>query len=131
MRPGAILRLHVAVIHNPKIKWFAVLRSNRTSDAILVALINTNINYSVNRDDEIQTYHLPLMKGEYPDLTHDCYLDCARPYELSLAQTAHDAATGDNVMKGALKPEHLALAVEMIKSSPLVEKKVLRKFGLA
>jgi len=130
LKPGTILRLFLNIVNPPKIKWFVVLSEISTSDSLLMTIINTEVNRKVNPTEELETLHLPLRKAEYPTLDHDCNLDCARAYELPLTQTAFDAVSGKETVKGTLSNHHLELAIKMLKSSPIIEKKLLKKYGL-
>jgi len=128
MNPGTILRLYSEGIG--KIKWFVILENSPDCKFTLIAYINSHINPNVNRSERRVTLHLPLRKAEYPTLNRDSHLDCSTVYEVDLQIIARQVLDDPDGMKGRLSSISYDLAINMVKKSSHVERKLLKKYGL-
>lgn len=107
-------------------KYFIVLGKTLSDSLIGFVVINTHINSGIPQ--ELQDLHYPITAIKYPFLKKTRFVCCAELKEIT-SDSFVNRYEGDGRC-GTLSEDDLELIIGVLKESPLVTNKVLRKFGL-
>lgn len=105
-------------------KYFIVLGKTADGKLIGFVLINTNINSNLSA--VLKDLHYPLHPDKYPFLEKTRYVYCGQLKQICLT----DFSERQFHIFGSIEEEDILLIIDALSSSPIEEKKNLKKFGL-
>lgn len=111
---------------NGRNKYFIVLGVTDDGDVIGVVLINSHVND--NLPSTIKDLHYPISPHTYSFLSNNSFVDCSRIKELKMDKFT--SKFNIDSKKGEITEEDMGLIKDAVRSSSLVTKKELRKYGL-
>lgn len=105
-------------------KYFIVLGKTTDGKIIGFVVINTNINKTLS--PILAQLHYPLLPNKYPFLEKRRYVYCGEFKQISLSDFSNRRCE----IFGTIEEEDLLLITKALISSPIEDKKRLKRFGL-
>ena len=104
-------------------KFFIVLGFDNEGNVIGGLVINSKINY--NLPSSVTDYQLPIKVEQCPFLKYNSLVNCSKII------VANKAKFTKNTFRGEISdPEFIDLLINIVKESPTVNTKLLKRFGL-
>ncbi len=129
IRVGAVVRLPVAETNPPKIKRVIVVGINETH--VGVVFINTDINTSVIRTQELLNHQIPIPASRNGCVDHDSYADCSFVFPKTIEEISNLLRDGlDGHDMGELNPEDMRLVITTVLKSRLISTHTKRAMGI-
>lgn len=127
---GSIIKSFVKNTYPPKEKYFVILGILDDKTLLGVIFINTNINFNILNTVELKLLQYPVNEKQYDFLAHNSFIDCSQIYEQSYTEIIEKLIEKPQNIVGELNDEDLERVIELVKSSPKIAPKMLKKYGL-
>lgn len=131
LKPGAVIKLFTKETKpKPKFKRFVVIGKDANDNLIGVVFINSNINFNVINNPELERLQHKIEKSDNTFIEWESSVDCSKivliPYNTVKTELLKDLS---NVL-GNVKTDDLQKIVTLVKSSSNVSQKELKTIGL-
>lgn len=127
---GSVIKCFTTHTNPPKEKRFVILGVNDAGDFIGSVFINTNVNFKVMNSQELRDLQHPVKNQANDYLDHDSYIDCSALFEFSRQIVFELLMREPERALGTVTPDDLKTLLKLVKTSPTIEPKVLKKFNL-
>ena len=108
-------------------KYIVIIGFTPEGVAIGALLINSEIDSSKKRSEELLNSHYPLLVRNYRSiLDYDSWLDCSDIFELSKLKITEK----DGKLKGCLTPEDRERVMEFLKETEVFDNATKKRYGI-
>lgn len=127
---GNVIKCFTSHTNPPKEKRFVILGVNENGDYVGFVFINTNVNFNIINSQELLDLQYPVKNKSNDYLDHDSFIDCSELFEFD-RQTLYELLIKEPERAlGKVSPEDLEILFGLVKSSPIIEPKILKKYKL-
>lgn len=130
VRIGSVVKLWMTDTTPPKEKRIVVVGTTVAGDYLGVVLINSEINWNVQRNPAMYDWQLFMQADECTFLDHDSYADCTQLREIPKSYIVGEVL---NDMQRALGkvPDDLFNEIRTrVRNAPTISPKMRKRFGL-
>lgn len=127
---GNVIKCFTSHTNPPKEKRFVILGVNENGDYVGSVFINTNVNFNIINSQELLDLQYPVKNQPNDYLDHDSFIDCSELFEFD-RQTLYELLIKEPERAlGKVSSEDLEILFGLVKSSPIIEPKILKKYKL-
>lgn len=127
---GNVIKCFISHTNPPKEKRFVILGINDEGNYVGSVFINTNVNFNIINSQELLELQYPIKNQANDYLDHDSFIDCSELFEFD-RQSLYDLLMKEPERAlGKVLPEDLEKLFTLVKSSPIIEPKILKKYKL-
>lgn len=127
---GNVIRAFVNITNPPKEKYFVVIGITKDKNIIGLSFINSNINLNVHNTPELYNLQYKITKDQNSFLDNDSYIDCSDIKEIPHSEIEEKVVQSPEMVKGAISNQDLNQCLNLLKISPKLTRKQLKKFDL-
>lgn len=127
---GNVIKCFTSHTSPSKEKRFVILGINDNRDYVGSVFINTNVNFNIINSQELLELQYPVKNQANDYLDHDSFIDCSELFEFD-RQILYDLLIKEPERAlGKVSSEDLEILFDLVKSSPIIEPKILKKYKL-
>ena len=127
---GSVVKVWLTWTTPPKEKRIIIVGTTATGDHLGIVLINSEINWDVNRDRDIIDFQYFIRAEDCEFLSHDSYADCLNLREISRQQVVGEVSDDLQKALGRVSDDLFAEILVRVKTSPTMTAKTRKRFGL-
>lgn len=127
---GSVVKVWLTWTTPPKEKRIIIVGTTATGDYLGVVLINSEINWNVNRNPDVIDFQYFLRAEDCEFLSHDSYADCLNLHEISRKQVVGEILDDLQKALGRVSDELFTEILTRVKTSPTMTQKARKRFGL-
>lgn len=127
---GCVIKCFTYHTVPPKEKRFVILGINADGNYVGSVFINTNVNFNVINSQELLELQYPVKNQPNDYLDHDSFIDCSELFEFSRQDLFNLLIAEPEKALGKVSQEDLKILFNLVKSSPIIEPKMLKIYKL-
>ena len=95
-----------------------------------LSLINSTINLNVHSTPELHSLQYEIKKEHHSFLIHDSFVDCSDIKEIPFDEIEEKIIQSPAIIKGKINEQDLNQCLSLLKTSPKLTRRQLKKFNL-
>lgn len=127
---GNVIKCFTTHTNPPKEKRIVILGENTNGNFVGSVFINSNVNFNVINSQEIKELQYPVKNQGNDYLDHDSFIDCSELFEFERSDLFDLLVKEPERALGKVSDEDLEIVFSLVKSSPMIEPKILKKYKL-
>lgn len=127
---GSVVKCFTNHTKPPKEKRFIILGVNDEGNYVGSVFINTNVNFNIINSQELLELQYPVKNQPNDYLDHDSFIDCSELFEFSRQDLFNLLIAEPERALGKVSQKDLETLFRLVKSSPIIEPKMLKKYKL-
>ena len=128
----SVIKAFVSDTNPPKEKRIIIIGIDNTEKYVGVILFNTAINWKAISTIELAKLQYYLTKEDNPEILQwDSYIDCSDLFEFTKEELVESLIRNPENVLGEIKQEDFEEVIKLVKISPKITTKKLKKYNLS